>query len=86
MSSNKAKPIKFVQILVMVEKKSQLIKKKQNQKLYKRNNKLLSPSSYRNDINLGPEKKNIGKTLPENKIKGFFIDGRINCYIINYKT
>ena len=86
MSSNKAKPIKFVQILVMVEKKSQLIKKKQNQKLYKRNNKLLSPSSYRNDIKPGPEKKNIGKTLPENKIKGFFIDGRINCYIINYKT
>ena len=71
MSSNKAKPIKFVQILVMVEKKSYK-KNKQNQKLYKRNNKLLSPSSYRNDINLGPEKKNIGKTLPENKIKGFF--------------
>ena len=69
----------------MVEKKSYK-KNKQNQKLYKRNNKLLSPSSYRNDINLGPEKKNIGKTLPENKIKGFFIDGRINCYIINYKT
>ena len=64
MSSNKAKPIKFVQILIMVEKKSQLIKKKQNQKLYKRNNKLLSPLSYRNDIKPSPEKKNIGKTLP----------------------
>ena len=66
MSSNKAKPIKLIQILVMVEDKSQLFKKKiQNQKLYKRKNKPSSPSNCKHDVKPGLEKKkNFGETLP----------------------